>query len=74
MELHYSDPANNIDERESFTFRKGAPEVKYELAVRDKTKMSYEWALKAFMIDGSKKEFKSGGLVADEDLIIEVPV
>ena len=38
VELHYVDAANSIDERESFTFRKGAPEAKWELALRDRTK------------------------------------
>ena len=36
-------PANSIDERESFTFRKGAPEAKWELALRDRSKNTYEW-------------------------------
>ena len=30
VELHYTD-GQTIDERESFTFRKGAPEAKWEL-------------------------------------------
>jgi hypothetical protein len=73
IELHYSDAANGIDERESFTFRKGAPEGKWELALRDRTRKKYAWAAKFFMQDGSKRESQSPGLVADEDLILEVP-
>jgi hypothetical protein len=73
VELHYTDPANNIDERESFTFRKGAPEAKWELALRDRTRKTYRWTMKFFMIDGSKKEFQSAEDVAAEDLIIEGP-
>jgi hypothetical protein len=73
MEIYYADPANNIDERESFTFRVGSPEAKYELAIRDRNRKTYEWTLKVFMVDGSKKELKSPGSVADEDLIIEIP-
>jgi hypothetical protein len=73
IELHYTDSAHQIDERESFTFRTGAPEAKWELALRDRTKNSYEWTAKFFMADGSKKDSRSAGPVADEDLIIETP-
>lgn len=78
VELHYTDPANGIDERETFTFRKGpeggAAEQTYELAVRDKTKLAYAWAVTFFMIDGTKKEATSNGPVTTDKLIIEPPV
>jgi hypothetical protein len=73
VELHYVDAENGIDERESFTFRKGAPEAKWELGLRDRTKNTYEWTVKFFMADGSRKETRSNGRVADEDLIVEMP-
>ena len=73
IELHYVDPDHSIDERESFTFRKGAPEGKWELALRDANKKQYEWAATFFNADGSKKQAHSTGFIADEDLIVEVP-
>jgi hypothetical protein len=73
IELHYTDPAHSIDEHESFTFRKGAPEAKWELAIRDRSKNTYEWTAKFFMADGSRKELASTGPVADEDFIVELP-
>ena len=73
VELHYLDPDHSIDERESFTFRKGAPEAKWELALRDRNKKTYLWKMKFFMTDGSKKELESTGPVPDEDLIVELP-
>jgi hypothetical protein len=72
IELHYTDAENSIDERESFTFRKGAPEAKWELAIRDRRKNTYEWSAKFFMADGSKREFHSSGPVTDESLILEL--
>ena len=72
VELHYTD-GTRIDERESFTFRKGAPEAKWELALRDRTKKSYEWTAKFFMQDGSKRDSQSPVPTDDEDLILEVP-
>ncbi len=71
--LHYTDPANGIDERESFTFRTGAPEATWELALRDRTKKSYEWTVQLFMANGSKQQFASNGPVTDEVLIVELP-
>jgi hypothetical protein len=73
IELHYTDAENTIDERESFTFRKGSPEAKWELAIRDRSKNTYEWTAKFFMADGSRKELASTGPVTDEDFIIELP-
>jgi hypothetical protein len=73
IELHYTDAENTIDERESFTFRKGSPEAKWELAIRDRSKNTYEWTAKFFMADGSRKEIASTGPVTDEDFIIELP-
>jgi hypothetical protein len=73
VELHYIDADHGIDERESFTFRQGATETKWELALRDAAKKKYEWAAKFFMTDGSKKDLASNGLVSDESLIIELP-
>lgn len=73
LELRYTDPANGIDERESFVFRKGAPESNWELALRDRTKIAYEWSATFFMVDGSKKEAASTGPVSDEALIVELP-
>lgn len=73
IELHYTDAEHSIDERESFTFRKGSPEAKWELAIRDRSKNTYEWTAKFFMADGSRKELASTGPVTDEDFIIELP-
>jgi hypothetical protein len=73
IQLHYTDPEHGIDERESFTFRKGAPEAKWELALRDRSKNTYQWTATFFMMDNSKKEAASAGPVADEDLIVELP-
>jgi len=73
IELHYADPDHNIDERENFTFRKGAQEAKWELALRDRNKNKYDWTAKFFMADGSKKETRSPAPVADESLIVELP-
>jgi hypothetical protein len=73
IELHYTDPTNSIDERESFTFRQGSPEANWELAIRDRSKNSYEWTARFFMADGSRKEIASTGPVTDEDFIIELP-
>jgi hypothetical protein len=72
VELHYAD-GQTIDERESFTFRKGAPEAKWELALRDRTKKTYDWTAKFFMQDGSKRDSKSPVPIDDEDLILELP-
>jgi hypothetical protein len=72
VELHYTD-GQTIDERESFTFRKGAPEAKWELALRDRTKKTYDWTAKFFMQDGSKRDSQSPVPIDDEDLILEVP-
>jgi hypothetical protein len=73
IELHYVDAANGIDERESFTFRKGAPEGKWELALRDRSKKAYQWSARFFMQDGSRRDSQSLAAVTDEDLILEVP-
>ena len=73
IELHYQDQANAVDERENFTFRKGAPEANFELAVREGAPKTYEWHALYFMNDGSKKEAKSAGPVPDEVLFLEVP-
>ena len=73
VELHYVDPDNAMDERESYTFRKGTLEAKWELGLRDRTKNTYEWSVKFFKTDGSRAETRSAGPVADEDLIIEMP-
>lgn len=73
LELHYADPANGIDERESFVFRKGDPDAKWELALRDRSKSAYQWRATFFMADGSKKDAASTGPVTDEALIVELP-
>ncbi|MFT3801360.1 MAG: hypothetical protein QM766_09100 [Burkholderiaceae bacterium] len=72
VELHYSDGAG-VDESESFTFRKGASEANWELALRDKTRKSYAWKIEFFNVDGSKTATASPEPVTDEDLIIEMP-
>ena len=73
IELHYTDTAHGVDERESFTFRKRAPEGKWELGLRDRNRKSYSWTAKFFMQDGSKRDSKSPGEVPDESLILELP-
>jgi hypothetical protein len=73
IELHYVDAGHNIDERESFTFRKGAPEAKWELALRDRTKTSYEWTATLFMTNATKRKFGSNGPTTEESLVLEVP-
>jgi hypothetical protein len=73
VELRYKDTAHGIDERESFIFRKGAAEAKWELALRDKSLNTYEWVAQFFMTDGSKKQIASPAPVASEDLILELP-
>ena len=71
IELHYTDPAHGIDERESFTFRKGAPEAKWELALRDRNSKTYEWTAKFFMQDGSTKREQVARSRGRRGLIIE---
>lgn len=73
VEIRYTDPVNNINETESFTFRSGAAEELYELAVKDRTNLAYEWTATYFMVDGTKKESKSPGPVTSDDLIVEPP-
>jgi hypothetical protein len=72
VEIHYDDE-HGINERETYTFRKGASERIFELAIRDETKKSYTWSAIFFMADGSKKDSKSAGLVESETIVIEVP-
>ena len=55
VELHYLDQANEIDERESFIFRKGAAEASGSSRIRDRTKKSYDWTATFFMADGSQE-------------------
>jgi hypothetical protein len=74
VDLHYADPPNSIDERESFTFRLGDGDKTWELALRNKQANTYEWHATYFQTPGSgKKEASSNGPVADELLVLEVP-
>jgi hypothetical protein len=74
VDLHYVDPPNQIDERESFTFRSGDTDQTWELALRDKLANTYEWHATYFeSVGGGKKEASSGGPVTDETLVLEVP-
>ena len=71
--LRYVDEPNRINETESFTFRPGGGPQTWELPLRDETKNGYDWLARFFLLDGSRKESSSGGLVTDEDLFIELP-
>ena len=71
--LRYIDEPNRINETESFTFRPGGGPQTWVLPLRDEARNGYEWTAKFFMVDGSRKESSSGGLVTDEDLFIELP-
>ncbi|GAA4036363.1 hypothetical protein GCM10022247_72630 [Allokutzneria multivorans] len=73
VDLHYADPANQIDERESRTFRMGALEGKVTFAIRDRALNTYEWTATYFMADGTKRVANSAGRVADEALVLELP-
>ncbi len=73
VDIHYTDTGHGMDESESFTFRKDAPEGKFELAVRDRNNRNYTWKATFFLADGSTKESSSAGLVNDEQLVLRVP-
>lgn len=72
VELHYDDGAG-LAENKSFTFRAGAQEAQWELALRDKTKKQYRWEAEFFRTDGSKRQTASDGWVDEQDLIVEMP-
>lgn len=74
VELHYSDAAHGVDEKETFVFRKGeATERTFELGLREGAAKTYRWKAKFFMSDGTRRESQSADLVDDEQLIIETP-
>lgn len=55
VELEYTDPDNDVHEREDFTFKAGAVEPgKWLLKLKDKTKTEYSWKATYFMADGTR--------------------
>ncbi|MEX5710278.1 hypothetical protein AB1484_18705 [Parafrankia sp. FMc6] len=73
VDIHYADPAHDLDDTESFTFRKEAPEAKYEFAIRDRNNRTYTWKATYFLTDGSRKETGSAAPVSDEQLVLQTP-
>ncbi|MFI6642535.1 hypothetical protein [Streptomyces sp. NPDC050504] len=70
--LHYTDPGNQIDDTQTFVFRKGDAEKTYERVVLDRTLKRYEWQADLFPLDGGAPHHTQGA-GTDEVLIIENP-
>lgn len=70
--LHYTDPGNQIDDTQTFVFRKGDTEKTYERVVLDRTLKRYEWQADFFPLDGGTPRH-SQGAGTDEVLILENP-
>ncbi|WP_338715528.1 hypothetical protein QBW32_46670 [Streptomyces acidiscabies] len=70
--LHYTDPANQIEDTETLVFRKGDSEKTYERVVLDRTMKRYEWQVDLFPVDGGAAVHAQGA-GTDEVLIIEIP-
>ncbi|WP_075660742.1 hypothetical protein [Streptomyces acidiscabies] len=70
--LHYTDPANQIEDTETLVFRKGDSEKTYERVVLDRTMKRYEWQVDLFAVDGGAAVHAQGA-GTDEVLIIEIP-
>ncbi len=70
--LSYTDSANGVDQRNTFTLRQDAPGHVWSVNIKDNTKKSYTVTPRFFMADGTKKEptpFES----TDEVLVLEPP-
>ncbi|MFI8930570.1 hypothetical protein ACIG3E_23175 [Streptomyces sp. NPDC053474] len=70
--LHYADPGNQIDDTQTFVFRKGDTEKTYERVVLDRTLKRYEWQADYFPLDGGDPR-RTQGTGTDEVLILENP-
>ncbi|MFF3940459.1 hypothetical protein [Streptomyces phaeofaciens] len=69
LTLHYTDPEHQIDDTESFVFRKGDAEKTYERFIRDRNKKRYAWTAHFFPVDGGRPKPVTGE-GTDEALIL----
>jgi len=70
--LGYSDPANGVEETDTFTLRKDAAPQTWTVNIKDRARKSYTVAPRFFMADGTKKE-PTAFEATDEVLVLELP-
>jgi len=73
VSLHYTDAANQVDERKDLIFKAGEQAKTWTVDLKNKAARDYKWSARFFMADGTRKE------VTDqpgqgETVILEVPV
>lgn len=73
LELNYQDAANDVLERKEFIFGGTRPkEQSWNLKLKDKTKIDYQWSATYFMNNGSR--LSQGPFTSDDlTLILEMP-
>jgi hypothetical protein len=71
--LHYTDPANNIDEFEDFVFTaaKKANQA-WKLGIKDRTKTQYAYHEKYFLADGTQRTVPDT-TGSDDVIVLQVP-
>lgn len=73
VQLQYVDEENNINERKALTFKAGAIDAqKWQLELKDKSKVEYTWKATYFMMDNSRKETEEQ-TTSDLTLFLELP-
>ncbi len=56
VHLHYSDPANNIDESKSVPVKSGIAISNWKVKLKDKSKKGFAWTATYYMNDGTHKD------------------
>lgn len=70
--LAYSDPANGVDESDTFTLRKDAAPQTWTVNIKDRALKTYKVTPRFFLADGTKKE-PTAYDASDEVLVLELP-
>ncbi|MEO7689574.1 MAG: hypothetical protein ABIS51_09830 [Sphingomonas sp.] len=72
VSLHYEDPANAINERADFMFKTGDQAKAWKVDLKDKSKTTYHWSAKFFLIDGTHREI-ADATTEEMTLLLELP-
>jgi hypothetical protein len=73
VSLHYTDAANQVDERKDLIFKAGEQAKTWTVDLKNKAARDYKWSARFFMADGTRKELTDQP-GQGETVILEVPV
>lgn len=72
VSLKYEDAENDVTEREDIILKKGAVPTSWEVELKDKKKLEYDWKATFYMTDGSKREL-DWTKTTEPSIVLEVP-